>query len=314
MAWPLSKPRIVCYHVRMVIGIKSRQVIMLNATTGEQVPLTLDFEADGTLIVADALSDVPRFVHRVKFDRFPTDELVYAAVSSSLGAPHEPLPCRDRTVELDESALAGLSKMPVDIFDNVYLDEVENDALVLCVDIRNFSSFLCAHVEETVFALIKDFTSNFLSCVNQYGCACSYYKLMGDGAIVIWDKTTETTAREALLVFDSYIDFANESLFKPYDGLGLAGALVTEKVFKYEISAETSQLKYRDYVGYGINLACRLQCLARKDQLAINGKLAATGLVPYAAAPGGKRGADLCLLKGLKDEDCRELLLYNPIA
>ena len=59
----------------------------------------------------------------------------------------------------------------------------------------------------------------------------------------------------------------DEELFKPYPGLGLAGALVMDKVFKYEISAEASQLKYRDYVGYGINLACRLQGLARRGRI-----------------------------------------------
>ena len=81
--------------------------------------------------------------------------------------------------------------------------------------------------------LRKEFTSNFLSCVNQFAFDCSYYKLMGDGAIVIWDKTSQKTVSEALNVFDTYSDFTEEELFKPYGGLGLAGALVSEKVFSY---------------------------------------------------------------------------------
>lgn len=214
-------------------------------------------------------------------------------------------------VELDASALAGLKKMPVDVFDDVYLGEVKPDALVLCVDLRNFSDFLCSHDEDEVFALIKDFTSNLLSCVNQYGYGCSYYKLMGDGAIVIWDRFDEASSREALSVFDSYAEFVAEDLFRPYPDLGLAGALVVEKVFKYEISAEASQLKYRDYVGYGINLACRLQALARKGELAVNGRLASSGLV--AAVPDASSGvlAELRSMKGLKDEDRDGAFFYR---
>ena len=168
------------------------------------------------------------------------------------------------SVELDSSTLAGLKKMPVDIFDNVYVGDVKPHALILCVDVRGFSNFLCSHDEKAVFSLITSFTSNFLSCVNQFGYGCSYYKLLGDGALVIWDETTPTTLGEAIMVFQTYTEFLGEELFSPYPELGLGGALVMEKVYKYEISAEASALKYRDYVGYGINLACRLQGLARK--------------------------------------------------
>lgn len=201
--------------------------------------------------------------------------------------------------------------MPVDIFDDVYLGEVKSAALVLCVDVRNFSDFLCCNDEDDVFTLIKDFTSNLLSCVNQFGYGCSYYKLMGDGAIVIWDATDETSVNEALEVFDTYTAFVDEELFRPYPGLGLAGALVMDKVFKYEISAEASQLKYRDYVGYGINLACRLQALAVKNQLVVNRNLAGTGLVRYRSSPSAEALAELRALKGLKDEDRELVLIYD---
>ena len=50
---------------------------------------------------------------------------------------------------------------------------------------------------------------------------------------------------------------------------------------KYEISAESSQLKYRDYVGYGINLSCRLQGIAPKNRLIVNHKLAGTRLLSF---------------------------------
>ena len=214
-------------------------------------------------------------------------------------------------LELDTGAIEGLKKMPVDLFDGVYLGEANNKVLVLCVDVRNFSDFLCSNAEDTVFKLIKDFTSNLLSCINQFGYGCSYYKLMGDGAIVIWDQTTENTINEALFIFDSYTDFLNEELFKPYNGLGLGGALVEEEVFKYEISAEVSQLKYRDYVGYGINLACRLQTLAKANELVLNEILAKSGEIPFRVDDSPEIINELHILKGLKEEDRKRVLLYE---
>jgi class 3 adenylate cyclase len=93
--------------------------------------------------------------------------------------------------------------------------------------------------------------------------------------------------------------------------LGLAGALVTDKVYKYEISAEASQLKYRDYVGYGINLACRLQALASRDRLVVNEGLHALGLVPAEPDVSPLILAELRALKGLKDEDRVRTLFYK---
>jgi hypothetical protein len=234
------------------------------------------------------------------------------------------------TLVLDPSAVKGLKKMPVDMFDGVYLGEAHNRALVLCVDVRNFSDFLRSQEEllrpfdglglaealvdekdDTVFNLIREFTSNFLSCVNQCGYGCSYYKLLGDGALVIWDEANEQSVNEALAVFDTYTDFVNEELFKPFKGLGLAGALVEEKVVKYEISAEVSQLKYRDYVGYGINLACRLQALAGADELILNETLADSGFVPFRTDSSRSILKELRGLKGLKDHDRERVLFYD---
>jgi hypothetical protein len=216
-------------------------------------------------------------------------------------------------LDLDVGAIEGLKKMPVDMFDGTYLGEAHDTALILCVDVRNFSEFLCSQEEKTVFALIETFTSNLLSCINQCGYGCSYYKLLGDGALIIWDETNESTVSEALDIFNSYTDFVDDELFKPFKalGLGIGGALVEEKVFKYEISAELSQLKYRDYVGYGINLACRLQTLAGVDQLAINKMLSQSGLVPFKVQKSPERLDDLHLLKGLKEDDRNWMLFYD---
>lgn len=214
-------------------------------------------------------------------------------------------------LELDIGAVEGLKKMPVDMFDGIYLGESHEKALVLCVDVRNFSDFLCSQPDDIVFKLIKEFTSNLLSCINQFGYGCSYYKFLGDGVLVIWDETNEQSIQEALYIFDSYIDFLDEELFKPFDNLGLGGALVKEKVFKYEISAEVSQLKYRDYVGYGINLACRLQALASASQLVLNKKLAVTNLVPYRIDKTPKLVEELHTFKGLMPYDRNQVLFYD---
>ena len=217
------------------------------------------------------------------------------------------------SIELDSSTLAGLKKMPIDIFDNVYLGEVKPQALILCVDVRGFSSFLCSHDEKAVFSLITSFTSNFLSCVNQFGYGCSYYKLLGDGALVIWDETNAATLGEAIMIFQSYTEFLAEELFAPYPELGLGGALVVEKVYKYEISAEASALKYRDYVGYGINLACRLQNLAAGGELIVSKKLVDIGAIYATKNTNPEVMKKLRALKGVKPEDREAIFLYKDI-
>ena len=215
------------------------------------------------------------------------------------------------SLELDIGAIEGLKKMPVDMFDGHFLGEAHTDALVLCVDVRNFSDFLCSQEDDTVFMLIKEFTSNLLSCINQFGYGCSYYKFLGDGVLVIWDETNKDTISEALYIFDSYTDFLDEELFKPFDSLGLAGALVKEKVFKYEISAEVSQLKYRDYVGYGINLACRLQALAGANELVLNETLAKSDMIPFKVNESPEIIKELHILKGLMEDDRKRVLFYT---
>ena len=292
--------------------MKNKLIEIEDVLTGEIKTLLLDFEGENTLVIMDGDSIVPEFIHREPITAFPTDRSLAIAISKALGAKVRIRKALDRDIRLDSSDLAGLSKMPVDIFDNHYLDEVKSDALILCIDIRNFSKFLRDNHKATVFELIKNFTSNFLSCVNQFGLGCSYYKLLGDGAIVIWDETTDETIEEALQVFDTFLEFANEELFTPYEGLGFGGALVTDMVFKYEISAETSLLKYRDYVGYGINLACRVQALAKCNELVINCKLAKSGRVPYETRDIALYREHIDLLKGLKDEDCSQILFYAP--
>jgi class 3 adenylate cyclase len=213
--------------------------------------------------------------------------------------------------ELDESALKALRKMPVDVFAGRYLGETKDNALILVIDVRNFSTFLRENDENAVFSLITEFTSNFLSCVNQLGYNCSYYKLEGDGAIVIWDEAGDGSVNEALDVFREFREFLNDYLFAKSPDLRLAGALVLEKLFKYEISAEASGLMYRDYVGYGINLACRLQNLAGKNELVINHKFIEEKHVPFTEKTDNDVHRRLSILKGLRDIDQQTVYLYK---
>ncbi|HOJ99907.1 MAG: hypothetical protein N2509_00945 [Treponemataceae bacterium] len=279
--------------------------------TKKQYRLMLMFEDDGTLVIAETSQETPQILHRQQLSTFPSDKVVQDIIAEVLHISQPRVVPINPHVELDDSALQGLKKMPVDIFNNDYLDEMKPRALVLCTDLRNFSRFLRDYEESRVFKLIKEFTSNFLSCVNQFGYGCSYYKLLGDGALIIWDETTEDTIREALMVFDTYVEFLETDLFCEHPQLGLGGSLVSETLYKYEISAEASQLKYRDYVGYGINLACRIQALAEKNQLVINKSLAQSGLIPYTEITHPAILEELRRLKGLKEEDQEILYCYR---
>ncbi|MCX7655399.1 MAG: hypothetical protein N2Z76_02610 [Treponemataceae bacterium] len=279
--------------------------------TQKEYRIILMFEDNGTLLIAETSQEIPQILHRERLTTFPTDRVLQNILTEALHLSQPRITPLNPQIELDDSALQGLKKMPVDIFNNDYLDEMKPSALVLCTDIRNFSRFLRDHGESRVFKLIKEFTSNFLSCVNQFGYGCSYYKLLGDGALIIWDETTEDTIHEALNVFDTYVEFLETDLFCEHPQLGLAGALVSETLYKYEISAEASQLKYRDYVGYGINLACRIQSLAEKNQLVINRNLAQRKTVPCKEITHPSTIEELRRLKGLKEEDQQVLYYYQ---
>lgn len=234
-------------------------------------------------------------------------------IQSDLQKEMTPTPSETKAIELDSLSIKALSKMPVDVFDNVYLGETRPHSLILCIDVRGFSNFMRSNEEKIVFSLITSFTSNFLSCVNQYGYNCSYYKLLGDGALVIWDKFDGTAIKEAVAVFKTYTEFVDEELFKPYKNLSLGGALVLDKIYKYEISAEAPQLKYRDYVGYGINLACRLQNLAVNGELIVSKKLVDMGAIYAKKSDDPELLKKLRSLKGVKTEDQEDLYFYQDI-
>ncbi|PIE98430.1 MAG: hypothetical protein CR988_03180 [Treponema sp.] len=214
-------------------------------------------------------------------------------------------------VELDRFTRAGLEKVPIDFFDGNYLGEAKEQALVLCLDIRGFSKFFRDNDEQVVFKLITSFTSNLLSCINQFAYGCSYYKLLGDGVLVIWDEFNDQALKEAVSVFTTYSEFSNEEFFTEFPSMGLAGALVLDKVFKYEISAEASQLKYRDYVGYAINLASRLEGVANKDELVVNKKLADTKKLKIKINDSDDMKTTLSLLKGLRAEDQEHAYFFD---
>ena len=160
--YPVYHRVFLWYSKNMLVSLKNRIIQLKDADSGGLTQIALGLECDGTLVITDADHDIPQFTERVRLNGFPTDEAIAAAVSNALGGTREFVKALDSTIDLDASVLAGLGKMPVDIFDNVYLAEVKDDALILCVDMRNFSDFLCANPEETVFDLIKEFRNNFV--------------------------------------------------------------------------------------------------------------------------------------------------------
>ena len=89
--------------------------------------------------------------------------------------------------------------------------------------------------------------------------------------------------------------------------------MVLDKIYKYEISAEAAQLKYRDYVGYGINLACRLQNLAAGGELIVSKKLVDIGAIDATKNTNPEVMKKLKALKGVKSEDREAIFLYKDI-
>ncbi len=72
-----------------------------------------------------------------------------------------------------------------------------------------------------------------------------------------------------------------------------------------------SSLKYRDYFGYGINLACRLQGIADKDRLIVNKILANKKYFDTIVSKDEKLLKELNGLKGLKDDDKGAVYFYK---
>ncbi len=204
-----------------------------------------------------------------------------------------------------ESVLVGpkvikeMLRTPVSLRDDRY-DKGYVEALALCMDLRGFSSYALTAERDAMTGFLEKYSQELLAAVNSY--SASYYKLLGDGAIVIWDDPDENAAESCRDLFRLLRDVVDEIAAAYKSPCALAGAITLDTLYKYEIFGECSGLKYRDYVGYGINIAFRLQSVAGPGELlaspAANDRFA-LGAPAIEKARRPPKGS----IKGIRDED-----------
>jgi len=207
--------------------------------------------------------------------------------------------------EEGESALVGpkvireMLRTPVSLRDDQY-EKLYVEALSLCMDLRGFSSYALSADRDSMTGFLEKYSQELLAAVNSY--SASYYKLLGDGALVIWDSPDENAVEACRDMFGLLRDVVDEIASAYRSPCALAGAITLDTLYKYEIFGECSGLKYRDYVGYGINIAFRLQSVAGPGELlaspAVNARFA-LGAPLLEAARRPPKGS----IKGIRDED-----------
>ena len=206
-------------------------------------------------------------------------------------------------VLVEASVIREMARTPVSLRDDRY-EKGYVDALVLCIDLRGFSSYARDTDPEVVVAFLEKYSQELLAAVN--GFSASYYKLLGDGAMVIWDKADAESMETCIELFGLLRDVVG-SVAELYDSTcSLAGAVTFGNLYKYEIFGECSGLKYRDYIGYAINFAFRLQSLAAAGQLLGQGSMAERFCIG-APRLDPARKPPLASLKGVREEDYADI-------
>jgi len=210
-------------------------------------------------------------------------------------------------VLVEPSVLREMERTPVSFRDDRY-EKGYVDALVLSMDLRGFSSYALANDPALVTAFLEKYTQELLAAVN--GFRASYYKLLGDGALVIWDKADAEAMASCVELFGLLREVVDCLALDHGSVCALAGAATYGNLYKYEIFGECSGLKYRDYIGYAINCAVRLQSIARpgfllgQSSLAPRFALTVPSLDPARKPP-------LASLKGILAEDYESILVLE---
>lgn len=210
-------------------------------------------------------------------------------------------------VLVEAEVVALMERTPISLRDEHY-DRGYRDALALCLDLRGFSTWSRDADPPVVAAYLERYSQELLAGVNWF--SVSYYKLLGDGALIIWDEAGPQGVASARELFRLLKEVVEEVSASFGSSCALAGALTEGSLYKYELFGECSGLKYRDYLGYGINSAFRLQSIAAPGEL-----LASPG-IGQRFAPGLPRLPDIRKpqrpsLKGLKDEDYDGVLVLE---
>lgn len=210
-------------------------------------------------------------------------------------------------VLVDAAVIREMVRTPVSLRDDIY-EKGYVEALALCIDLRGFSSFAASAERERVTAFLEKYSQELLAAVNGY--SASYYKLLGDGALVIWDEAGPESAEACRDLFRLLREVVAELAEAHRCDCALAGGLVLDELYKYEIFGECSGLKYRDYVGYGINIAFRLQSIAGRGELL--GSPSVEARFRFGSAPlEASRKPTRASIKGIRDEDYEGIVVIE---
>ena len=214
-------------------------------------------------------------------------------------------------VLVEPSVIREMERTPVSLRDDRY-EKNYVEALVLCIDLRGFSSYARDNDPDLVAAFLEKYTQELLAAVNGY--SASYYKLLGDGALVIWDRADAEAMSACTELFGLLSEVVDAIAVLHHSNCALAGASTCGKLYKYEIFGECSGLKYRDYIGYAINCAFRLQSVASARELLGQTSLAELFGMDAPLLDSGRKPPRQSL-KGLYDSDYEGIrVLIAPSA
>jgi len=213
-------------------------------------------------------------------------------------------------VLVEPSVIREMERTPVSLRDDRY-DKSYVDALVLCIDLRGFSSYARDNDPDLVAAFLEKYSQELLAAVN--GFSASYYKLLGDGALVIWDKADAEAMSACSELFGLLSEVVDAVAHLHASNCALAGAATCGRLYKYEIFGECSGLKYRDYIGYAINCAFRLQSVAAAHELLGQATLAERFELDAPPLAAGRKPPRQSL-KGLYDSDYDDIRVLNAGA
>jgi class 3 adenylate cyclase len=212
-------------------------------------------------------------------------------------------------VAVDAGVIREMVHTPVSLRDDRY-EKGYLEALALCIDLRGFSSFTMEAPRDHVTAFLEKYSQELLAAVNGY--SASYYKLLGDGAMVIWDKAEAYSLEACRDLFKLLREVVSELAGAYGCRCALAGALTYDELYKYEIFGECSGLKYRDYVGYGINIAFRLQSIAGPGELLASPSVDARFGLGAPRLPAARK-PPRASIKGIRDEDYEGLVVVERL-
>jgi len=210
-------------------------------------------------------------------------------------------------VLVEPAVIREMERTPVSLRDDRY-EKAYVDSLVLCIDLRGFSSYARDKDPALVAAFLEKYSQELLAAVNGY--SASYYKLLGDGAMVIWDGADSEAMSACVELFDLLRDVVDSVAELHDSSCALAGAVTFGNVYKYEIFGECSGLKYRDYIGYAINCAFRLQSIAAAGELLGQGSLADRYGIE-APRLDVERKPPLSSIKGVREDDYEDIRVFT---